>query len=64
MVMKHRMHQFKSGGFFHCAGCPCEKQLTSECTIANESFNVPEENLKLLSKLGVKISYMGGIIND
>jgi hypothetical protein len=60
--MRHKMHTFYTGGYFHCSNCKCGKVQKlgpndAICAIAAEARYFPEENLMLLSQLGVPIAW-------
>ncbi len=56
--MRHKIHPYEMGGFFHCVTCPCKEPLDKDkhqCAWAENILDVPEQTLLLLSSLGVKI---------
>jgi hypothetical protein len=55
--MKHKIHPFKQGGFFHCVECPCEElpYAGAKCGNGGSVLDIPEQTLLLFSNLGVKI---------
>lgn len=61
--MRHKMHTYATGGYFHCASCECGRaqQLgpnNETCSIANKALNIPEESLQLFSELGIPIGWL------
>ncbi len=60
--MRHKMHTYATGGFFHCANCKCGKAqelgpFNAKCSSWDDTQLLPEESLMLLSKLGVPIGW-------
>ena len=62
-MVRHSMHTYGTGGYFHCANCECGLAQplgpnNETCRTWDETELLPEDGLRMLSELGVQIGWM------